>query len=267
MGRTLTSSNPSAGKPGQRFVIRRASSLPGFSLSLAYALLYLTLIVLLPLSALVLRASGLGLSGVLSIALDGRVAAALRLSFGLALAAALISSLAGLLVAWVLTRYRFPGRRLLDAIVDLPFALPTAVAGLALADLYSPKGWIGSWLDLLGVKIAYTPAGIAVAMIFVGLPFAVRTVQPVILELDREIEEAAATLGAPGSKPFAGFCCPSWSLRSSRDLRWPLRVRSASTGPSSSLPAICPMFRKLHRFSSSCVLRNTTTREQRPSRR
>jgi sulfate/thiosulfate transport system permease protein len=189
-------SAPSVGNSVRRLVLRRASALPGFSLSLGYTLLYLALIVLLPLASLVVRASGLGISGIARIAMDGRVAAALRLSFGLALLAAVVSSLIGLLVAWVLTRYRFPGRRLLDAIVDLPFALPTAVAGLALTNLYAPTGWVGSWLALLGIKVAYTPAGIAIAMIFVGLPFTVRTVQPVVLELDREIEEASATLGA-----------------------------------------------------------------------
>jgi sulfate transport system permease protein len=175
---------------------RRASAIPGFGLTFGYTLLYLGLIVLLPLAALVVRASSLGLSGFWAALTDERVAAALKVSFGLSFAAALVDAAFGLLAAWVLTRYRFPGRKLLDAAVDLPFALPTAVAGIALAALYAPNGWIGSLVAPLGLKIAFTPLGIFVALVFVGLPFAVRTVQPLIAEIDRELEEAAATLGA-----------------------------------------------------------------------
>ena len=179
-----------------RLRIREPSALPGFGLSLGYTLFYLSGIVLIPLSVLVYRAAGIGLSGFGDVLRDPRVLAALKTSFGIAFAAALTASLFGLLVAWVLTRYRFPARRLLDAAVDLPFALPTAVAGIALAALYAPNGWIGSLVEPLGLKIAFTPLGIFVALVFVALPFAVRTVQPLIGEIDRELEEAAATLGA-----------------------------------------------------------------------
>ena len=178
------------------FRLKEPSALPGFGLSLGYTLTYLALIVLIPLAALVYRAAGIGLAGFADVLRDPRVGAALKTSFGIAFAAALVASLFGLLVAWVLTRYRFPGRRVVDAAVDLPFALPTAVAGIALATLYAPNGWIGSLIEPLGLKIAFTPFGIFVALVFVALPFAVRTVQPLIGEIDRELEEAAATLGA-----------------------------------------------------------------------
>ncbi|MGA0597065.1 sulfate ABC transporter permease subunit CysT [Enterovirga sp. CN4-39] len=176
--------------------LKQPSALPGFGLSLGYTLTYLSVIVLIPLAALIYRAAGIGLSGFADVLADPRVQAALRTSFGIAFAAAFTASLFGLLVAWVLTRYRFPARRLVDAAVDLPFALPTAVAGIALAALYAPNGWIGSLLEPLGLKVAFTPLGIFVALVFVALPFAVRTVQPLIGEIDRELEEAAATLGA-----------------------------------------------------------------------
>jgi sulfate transport system permease protein len=178
------------------FRLKEPSALPGFGLSLGYTLSYLALIVLIPLAALVYRAAGIGLAGFADVLRDPRVGAALKTSFGIAFAAALVASLFGLLVAWVLTRYRFPGRRVVDAAVDLPFALPTAVAGIALATLYAPNGWIGLLIEPLGLKIAFTPFGIFVALVFVALPFAVRTVQPLIGEIDRELEEAAATLGA-----------------------------------------------------------------------
>jgi sulfate transport system permease protein len=165
-------------------------------LSLGFTLLYLTLIVLIPLAALILKGTDMGLNGLLAALADNRVLASMRLSFGLAFVAALINAVFGVLVAWVLVRYRFPGRAIVDAAVDLPFALPTAVAGIALATLYAPSGWLGSLLLPLGIKIAFTPAGIGVALVFVGLPFVVRTVQPILTDLDQEIEEAAATLGA-----------------------------------------------------------------------
>lgn len=177
-------------------LLRRRSPLPGFGVALGYTLLYLSIIVLLPLAALVLRATESGMQTVMTIATDARVLAALRLSFGLAAVSAIVNAVMGLLVAWVLTRYRFPGRALLDAAVDLPFALPTAVAGIALTALYAPNGWIGAWLEPMGIRVAFTPLGIAIALIFIGLPFVVRTVQPVLAELDREVEEASATLGA-----------------------------------------------------------------------
>jgi len=175
---------------------KQTSALPGFGPALGYTLLYLGIIVLLPLAALVAEASGLGVSGIWAVATEPRVAAALRTSFGLAFAAALTDGLFGALIAWVLTRYEFPGRRLLDAVVDLPFALPTAVAGIALATLYAPNEWIGGVLAKFGIKVAFTPLGIFIALVFVALPFSVRTVQPLIGEIDRNIEEASATLGA-----------------------------------------------------------------------
>ena len=175
---------------------RGRNPLPGFGLSLGLGLSWLSLVVLLPLLALSVRAVGLGADGWLRALRDPRVQAALELSFGAALVAAIVASLVGALVAWVLVRYRFPGRRLLDALVDLPFALPTAVAGIALTAIYSSHGWIGRWLEPLGLKIAYTPIGIVLALIFIGLPFAVRTVQPLLESLGREQEEAAASLGA-----------------------------------------------------------------------
>jgi len=175
---------------------KQTSVLPGFGLALGYTLLYLGIIVLLPLAALVAEASGLGLSGIGAVAAEPRVVAALRTSFGLAFAAALTDGLFGGLIAWVLARYRFPGRRFLDAIVDLPFALPTAVAGIALAALYGPNGWIGAILADFGIQVAFTPAGIFIALIFVALPFSVRTLQPLIAEIDQSVEEVSATLGA-----------------------------------------------------------------------
>jgi len=175
---------------------KQPNALPGFGLTLGYTLFYLGIIVLLPLAALVAQAAGLGLGGIWAVATEPRVLAALRTSFGLAFAAALVDSMFGLVIAWVLTRYRFPGRRVLDAAVDLPFALPTAVAGISLASLYAPTGWIGGILAALGIQAAFTPVGIFVALVFVALPFTVRTVQPLIAEIDRGIEEVSATLGA-----------------------------------------------------------------------
>ena len=175
---------------------RRRAPLPGFGPSLGLGLGWLGVVVLLPLAALAVRAAGLGFEGWLHALRDPRVRAALELSFGASLVAATVASLAGALIAWVVVRYRFPGRRLLDALVDLPFALPTAVAGIALTALYSGNGWIGRWLEPHGLKIAYAPAGIVVALVFIGIPFAVRTLQPVLETLGREPEEAAASLGA-----------------------------------------------------------------------
>jgi len=176
--------------------LKQPSVLPGFGLALGYTVLYLALIVLLPLAALVAQAAGLGLGGIWKIAIEPRVVAALRTSFGLAFAAAVADGLVGLLVAWVLTRYQFPGRKLLDASIDLPFALPTAVAGIALATLYAPNGWIGAIFRHFGIKVAFTPLGIFIALVFVALPFTVRPVQPLITEIDRTVEEVSATLGA-----------------------------------------------------------------------
>jgi sulfate transport system permease protein len=176
--------------------LKRPSAIPGFGLALGFTLTYLSLIVLIPLAGLVLKSATLGLAGFWNIVTDERTLAALRLSFETSFIAATVNAVFGVIIAWVLVRYSFPGRWLLDAFVDLPFALPTAVAGIALAALYAPNGWIGSWLAPLGIKVAYTPLGITVALIFIGLPFVVRTVQPVLEEFDRELEEASATLGA-----------------------------------------------------------------------
>jgi sulfate transport system permease protein len=176
--------------------LKQQSVIPGFGMTLGYTLLVLGIVVLLPLCALAGRASSIGLGGIVDVVRDPRVASALRISFGVSFLAALVASVFGVVVAWVLSRYRFPGRRLLDAVVDLPFALPTAVAGIALASLYAPNGAVGGWLARLGIEVAYTPTGIFVALVFIGVPFAVRTVQPIIGEIEREVEEASATLGA-----------------------------------------------------------------------
>jgi sulfate transport system permease protein len=176
--------------------LRKPSALPGFGITFGFAVTYLSLIVLIPLAVLVWRASGLGLEGIWRVATTPRVLAALEVSFFASAAASLVNAVFGVIVAWVLVRYDFPGKRLLDAAVDLPFALPTAVAGISLAALYATNGWIGALFAPWGVKIAFTPYGILVALIFIGLPFVVRTVQPVLQDLDREVEEASATLGA-----------------------------------------------------------------------
>jgi len=172
------------------------SALPGFRLTLGITLAWIGIIVLIPLFSLTLQPWTLGASGIWAVMTDPRVLAALRLSFGGALLAAAINLPLGLLIAWVMVRYRFPGRNLADSLIDLPLALPTAVAGIALTALFAPQGWIGSWLVPMGVTVAYTPLGVIVALVFVGLPFVVRTLEPVLIDLPREAEEAAATLGA-----------------------------------------------------------------------
>jgi sulfate transport system permease protein len=191
---------------GWRF--RRPSVIPGFGLTFGISIVYLSLIVLIPLAGVVWRSASLGWPEFWRIASDQRTLGALKMSFGGALAAASVNVVFGTLVAWVLVRYRFPGKRIVDAMVDLPFALPTAVAGIALTTLYAPNGWIGGLLAPLGLKIAYTPLGIIVAMIFIGLPFVVRTVQPVMEEIDREVEEVAATLGARRSQTVRRVVLP-----------------------------------------------------------
>jgi sulfate transport system permease protein len=175
---------------------RRRSVIPGFGLTMGVTLLWLSLIVLIPLAALFLKTAELSPERFLAIITSRRVLHALELSFGLSLAAAATNLVFGSLVVWALVRYDFPGRRLFDAIVDIPFALPTAVAGIALTSLYSENGWLGSWLAPLGIKVAFTPLGIFLALVFIGLPFVVRTVQPVLENLEKELEEAAASLGA-----------------------------------------------------------------------
>ena len=170
--------------------------IPGFGLTFGITVSYLSLLVLLPLSALILKASGLTWEQFWNTISDERVVASYRLSFGAAFVAALTNVVFGVIVAWVLVRYRFPGRSVVDAMVDLPFALPTAVAGIALTALYAPNGWLGSRLEPLGIKVAYAPLGVTVALIFIGMPFVVRTIQPVLEELGKDVEEAAASLGA-----------------------------------------------------------------------
>ncbi|MED4957400.1 sulfate ABC transporter permease subunit CysT, partial [Paenibacillus macerans] len=166
--------------------------LPGFGLTMGYSVLYLSLIVLIPLSALLLNSTGLTWEKFWDVATDPRVLASYRVSFLTAAAAGLIDAVLGLLLAWVLVRYDFPGKRLFDSMIDLPFALPTAVAGVSLTAIYSSNGWIGSLLEPLGIRIAFTPIGITLALMFIGIPFVVRTVQPVLQDLDAEVEEAAA---------------------------------------------------------------------------
>jgi sulfate transport system permease protein len=187
---------------------RVRSALPGFVPALAFTVTYLSTLVLLPLAALLLRPWEIGLDGFIDEILDPRVIAALRLSFSTSLMAAGINAVFGLLVAWVLVRYRFPGRRLVDGLIDLPFALPTAVAGIALSALYAPNGWLGGLFAAFGVQVGYTPLGILVALTFIGLPFVVRTLQPVLQDFDREHEEAAATLGANRRQTFFRVILP-----------------------------------------------------------
>ncbi|MCK8780539.1 sulfate ABC transporter permease subunit CysT [Rhizobium sp. NTR19] len=177
-----------------RWRMKQPSIIPGFGLTLGFSLAYLSLIILIPIAGLFWRSAALGWGGFLSILTDERTLRALYVSFGTAFVAAAVNVVFGVVVAWVLTRYNFPGRRLIDAMVDLPFALPTAVAGIALTAIYAPQGWVGSLF--MPFRIAFTPLGIVIALIFIGLPFVVRTVQPVMEEIDHEVEEAAATLGA-----------------------------------------------------------------------
>jgi sulfate transport system permease protein len=188
---------------------KKRSAIPGFGLTLGYTVLYLSLIVLIPLSAVLFKTSGLSWGTFWETVTTPRVVASYRLTFGISLAAALVNGLFGVLTAWVLVRYHLPGKRLIDAIVDLPFALPTAVAGITLATVYAPGGWIGRILTTYGIKVAYTPLGIFVAMTFIGLPFVVRTVQPVLQDLKTEIEEAAVCLGANRRQIFYRVIFPA----------------------------------------------------------
>jgi len=188
---------------------KRHSVLPGFSLALGFTLLYLSLIVLIPLSAAFIRTAALSWPEFWAAVTTPRVMASYRLTFGASLAAASLNAVFGLLVAWVLVRYRFPGKQIVDALVDLPFALPTAVAGIALTALYAGNGWIGRWFEPFGIRIAFTPLGVFVALTFIGLPFVVRTVQPVLEDLESELEEAAATLGASRLQTFTRVIYPT----------------------------------------------------------
>lgn len=183
--------------------------LPGFGLTLGYTMLYLSLLVLIPLTAVFIRSAGSGWGHFWEVVTAPRVLASLRLSFTASVVAALINVIFGLIVSWVLVRYTFPFKRFIDAMVDLPFALPTAVAGIALTALYAPNGWLGAWLKPLGITVAFTPLGIVVALTFIGLPFVVRTLQPVLEELDKEVEQAAASLGASALQGFARVVLPA----------------------------------------------------------
>jgi sulfate transport system permease protein len=188
---------------------REPSALPGFQGAFAFTLVYVGLIILLPLAALAARPWDHGVGGLVASLLQPRTLAALRLSFAAALAAAAMNVVMGLVIAWVLVRYAFPGRRVVDALVDLPFALPTAVAGVALATLYAPSGWIGRIIEPLGLRVAFTPIGVFVALLAVGLPFVVRAVQPVLEDLDASLEEAARTLGAKRAQTFGKVILPA----------------------------------------------------------
>ncbi|MCE6434762.1 sulfate ABC transporter permease subunit CysT [Acinetobacter baumannii] len=175
---------------------QRSRVLPGFGLSLGFTLAYVSFIVLIPLAAVFIKSFGIGWDRLWEILTSERILKSLQLSFSSALIAAFINVVFGLLLAWCLVRYNFPGKRLVDALVDLPFALPTAVAGIALTSLYAPTGWIGQYLEPLGIQVAYTPIGITLALVFIGIPFIVRTVQPVLSDIETELEEAASALGA-----------------------------------------------------------------------
>ena len=191
------------------YMAQQKNVLPGFNLSLGYTIFYLSLIVLIPLSAAFIKTTELSLHEFWSVVTAPRVLASYRLTFGASLIAALINGVFGLLTAWVLVRYRFPGKKIIDALVDLPFALPTAVAGIALTAVYSSNGWIGAWLEPHGIKVAFSPLGVVVALTFIGLPFVVRTVQPVLEDLEAETEEAAASLGANRWQTFSKIIFPA----------------------------------------------------------
>jgi sulfate transport system permease protein len=189
--------------------VRAERVLPGFGLSLGFTLAYLSLIVLIPLSAVFIKSAGMGWQAFFDAATSPRVLASYRLSFGASLLAAAINVVFGLILAWSLVRYTFPGRKLVDALIDLPFALPTAVAGIALTAIYARNGWVGQILEPMGIRVAFTPLGILVALTFIGLPFIVRTVQPIIEDLDAEFEEAAASLGANRLQTFRRVVFPA----------------------------------------------------------
>ncbi len=207
----LALSRPLQVQSAGRFRRKTASRsvIPGFGLTMGITLVWLGLIVLIPLSTIFVRSAGMGPAEFVAAGFSDRALAAYRVSFGTALAAALVNAAFGLLVAWVFVRYEFPGKRLFDALIDLPFALPTAVAGIALTALYAPNGWLGSVLVPLGIEVAYNPIGITVALIFIGLPFVVRTVEPVLADLGAEVEEAALSLGANAFQVFARVILPA----------------------------------------------------------
>lgn len=193
----------------RKLLLKQPSVLPGFGITMGFTLLYLLLIVLIPLSGLITNTMTMTPADFWRAVTDARVMHAYQISFGIAIFAAVINVVFGLIVAWVLIRYRFPGKKILDALVDLPIALPTAVAGIALAALYAPNGWVGQYLAKIDIKVAFTPLGILVALMFVGLPFVVRTVEPVLKDIDKELEEAAVSLGANRIQTFRHVILPS----------------------------------------------------------
>jgi sulfate transport system permease protein len=206
-----TAASPIGGEfraPGRPFG-RKRSIMPGFGITFGFTIFYLCLIVLIPLSAVFVRSAGLGLDHFVNVGFSARAMASYRLSFGAAAAAATVNCVFGLLIAWVLVRYDFPGKRLVSAMVDLPFALPTAVAGIALTAIYANNGWLGRFLEPIGIKVAYTPLGVVVALIFIGLPFVVRSVEPVLADLGHDVEEAAASLGAGRVQTFTRVILPA----------------------------------------------------------
>ena len=188
---------------------RRSSIMPGFGLTMGVTVLYVSLMVVLPLSLIVLRLSSADIGTLWNLISSPRVIHAFKLSFGLSIAAALVNGVFGLLLAWILVRYSFPGRRIIDSFIDLPFALPTAVAGIALTTLYAPNGWLGSIFSQIGIKVAFAPLGIFVALVFIGLPFVVRSMQPVLEDFDSEIEEASLSMGAGGVRTFLSVIMPT----------------------------------------------------------
>jgi sulfate transport system permease protein len=192
-----------------RFALKQHSVIPGFGLTLGYTVLYLSIIVLIPLSALFVRSASLPLDKFWHLVTEPRVMASYRLTFGASLIGALVNVVFGFIVAWSLVRYAFPGKRILDALVDLPFALPTAVSGIALTTIYAKNGWLGQYLEPLGIKAAFSPLGVTIALTFIGLPFVVRTLQPALEELDGEAEEAAASLGASRWQTFCRVILPT----------------------------------------------------------
>ena len=210
MGVLTSVVSPVAVAPALRAVIKRPARriLPGFNLTLGYTLLYLSLIVLIPISALFFKTFTMSWEQFVAAVTSPRVLASYRLTFGASLIAALVNLVFGLLLAWVLVRYRFPGKRIIDALVDLPFALPTAVAGISLTALLAGNGWLGQYLEPIGIKLAFTPAGVVIALIFVGMPFVVRTVQPVLEDAEKELEEAATSLGANRLQIFTRVIFP-----------------------------------------------------------
>ncbi|WP_374406069.1 sulfate ABC transporter permease subunit CysT [Pelagerythrobacter sp.] len=196
-------------KAGQSASAARKSIIPGFGLTMGFTLAWLSLIVLIPLSTVFIRAAGMGPAEFLEVGFSDRAVAAYKVSFGTALAAALVNAVFGMIVAWVFVRYDFPGKRIFDALIDLPFALPTAVAGIAFTAIYAGNGWIGQFLEPLGIQVAYNPIGITIALIFIGLPFIVRSVEPVLADLSSEIEEAALSLGATPRQVFTRVILPA----------------------------------------------------------